>query len=72
MPRRRWNHCGIGLLFMLGVAVSAVGCNQITLISIASATLGFATGRVTAPTTVETLCFRNGVPIDCGDIPAFE
>ncbi len=30
---------------------------------------GWVVGRLTAPTTTETQCYRNGEPIDCAELP---
>jgi hypothetical protein len=37
--------------------------------SAASFNLGWLMGALSTPTTTETQCFRNGVEIDCSEVP---
>jgi hypothetical protein len=62
----------LALLAACGLLLLSTGCVgwQLTATA-ASFGLGWLTGMLGVPTTTETLCYRNGVPIDCSEMPDF-
>ena len=59
------------LVFMtLGLLVGTAGCITTALAaSAASLGAGWVLGAMTVPKTTEYMCYRNGVQIDCSELP---
>lgn len=59
----------LGVVAAAALVACLVGCRPTTLASNALAfTAGWLTGSLTVPTTTDTICFRNGVQIDCAEL----
>lgn len=57
-------------LIAAGLLATSTGCVYELLMSHVSAfTAGWVLREATIPTTTETQCFRNGVEIDCSQLP---
>ena len=55
------------------IVLGAAGCNQALWLDRGLSTaLGWFVGRITAPTDIDTICFRNGVQVDCSTINALD
>lgn len=65
--RRRATLAGLCALALLlpGCDVGALGGYAVTLGS------GWLLGALTAPRVTETVCFRNGIQVDCSELPDF-
>lgn len=57
------------LLFSCCLLLGSAGCIASQFAShAASLGAGWLLGTMTAPTTTETTCFRNGIEIDCSEL----
>lgn len=72
MTRPRTIKRAIALTLLCGLLTVNTGCIAAGLGYGLSFGAGWLAGLLTAPTTTETICFRNGVQIDCSELPEFE
>jgi len=54
------------LLLVLTLTGGCVECLVAPSVGLFGA--GWLVGRLTTPTTTDTICYRNGEPIDCNDV----
>lgn len=58
------------LIGALTLLASGAGCNRVSrLMSVASFSAGWLVGHLTAPSTTDTVCYRNGELLDCSELP---
>jgi hypothetical protein len=68
MRRKIWIS-GITILATALLVLTSTGCKErLWLSNAVSFGAGWLLRDITMPTTTETLCYRNGEPIDCSEV----
>ena len=66
--RKRWRQIAVALL-AAGLLTGSWGCNERFWASnVTSFSLGWVLRDLTMPIVTETVCYRNGVEIDCSEV----
>ncbi len=72
MKQRKRLRAIVTIVAMLTLSAGSIGCIELPLLTYsASFSAGWLMGTLTAPRTTHTICYRNGVEVDCSELPQF-